>query len=47
MENELGNVETDSTVDLAVRDIVDPMDHITDLRPHAPDNERDLTGGKH
>jgi len=44
MENELGNVETDSVADLVlhVRDIVDPTDHIADLRARVLDNEWDL-----
>jgi len=44
MENEMGNVETDSVADLVlnVPELVDPTDHIADLCTHALDNAGDL-----
>ena len=41
MENERGNVETDNVADLVlnVHDLVDPMDHIADLRVQALDKK--------
>jgi len=41
MENEMGNVETDSVADLLlnVRELVDPTGHIADSRAHALDDE--------
>jgi len=43
MENEFGNVETDSVADLEVSvcDLVDPMDPIAELCAHALDKEVD------
>jgi len=52
MENEQGNVETDSMIDfvIPVRDAVGPTDHIADSRAHALVSRQRVGsdfGGKH